>query len=68
MRFYFDISDYRPIRDEVGRDFNLPSEAVLHAKYLAADLRCLEHNARSQLSIQVVSERRERVHEEVVFA
>ena len=46
MRFYFDISDCRPIRDEVGRDFNLSSEAVLHAKYLAADLRCLEHDIR----------------------
>ena len=44
MRFYFDISDCRPIRDEVGRDFNFSSDAVLHAKYLAADLRCLEHD------------------------
>ena len=68
MRFYFDISDCRPIRDEVGRDFNLPSEALLHAKYLAADLRCLENDTRPQLSIQVVSEGRKRIHEEVVFS
>ena len=68
MRFYFDIRDVRPIRDEVGRDFNLPSEAVLHAKYLAADLRCLENDTRPQLSIQVVSEGRKRIHEEVVFS
>jgi hypothetical protein len=68
MRFYFDISDYRHIRDEIGRDFNLPSEAVLHAKYLAADLRCLENDARPQLAIQVVGEGRERIHEEIVFA
>jgi hypothetical protein len=67
MRFYFDISDRRPIRDEIGRDFNLPSEAVLHAKYLAADLRCLEHEARPRLSIQVFGEDRERIHEEGVF-
>src|ERR1700738_3870193 len=35
MRFYFDISDRFAIRDEVGRDFKLTSEAVLHATYLA---------------------------------
>jgi hypothetical protein len=68
MRFYFDISDHRPIRDEVGRDFNLTSEAVLHAKYLAADLRCLEHEIRPQLSIQVIGEDRAQIHEEGVFA
>jgi len=68
MRFYFDISDRRPIRDEVGRDFNLSSDAVLHARYLAADLRCLEHDTRPHLSIQVVSEDREQIHEEIVFA
>ena len=28
MRFYFDISDRLPIRDQVGRDFRLVSEAV----------------------------------------
>jgi len=68
MRFYFDTSDCRPIRDDVGRDFNLPAQAVIHAKYLAADLRCQEHDPRRQLTIQVVSEGRERIHEEIVFA
>ena len=67
MRFYFDVIDRRPIRDEVGRDFNLSSEAVLHAKYLAADLRCLEHEIRPRLSIQVFGEGREQIHEEGVF-
>lgn len=33
MRYYFDISDRLAIRDEVGRDFELTSDAVLHAKY-----------------------------------
>ena len=42
MRFYFDIRDRLAIRDEVGRDLKLVSEAVVYAKYLAADLRCLE--------------------------
>jgi len=64
MRFYFDLSDCLPIRDEIGRDYNLSSEAVLHAKYLAADLRCHEHDIRARLSIQVFGEGREQIHEE----
>jgi hypothetical protein len=67
MRFYFDISDKLPIRDEVGRDFKLISEAVVYAKYLAADLRCLEPDIRPQLSIQVIGEGFEQIHEEAVF-
>jgi hypothetical protein len=68
MRFYFDISDRLAIRDEVGRDFKLTTDAVLHAKYLAADLRCLERDVRPQLSIQIMSENREHIHAEAVFA
>ena len=67
MRFYFDISDYLPIRDGIGRDFNFSSEAVLHAKYLAADLRCLEREIRPRLSIQVFGEGREQIHAGGVF-
>ena len=68
MRFYFDIRDRLAIRDEIGRDFKMASEAVVYAKYLAADLRCLEPDIRPQLSIQVISEGREPIHEEAVFA
>jgi len=68
MRFYFDISDRLPIRDEVGRDFKLASEAVVYAKYLAADLRCLEPDIRPRLSIQVIGEGYKQIHEEAVFA
>ena len=68
MRFYFNISDRLPIRDEVGRDFKLVSEAVVYAKYLAADLRCLEPDIRQRLSIQVVGEGCEQIHEEAVFS
>jgi hypothetical protein len=66
--FYFNISDRLPIRDEVGRDFKLVSEAVVYAKYLAADLRCLEADIRPQLSIQVIGEGSEQIHEEAVFS
>jgi hypothetical protein len=68
MRFYFDISDRLAIHDEVGRDFKLTSDAVLHAKSLAADLRCLERDIRPQLSIQIMSESREHIDAEAVFA
>ena len=68
MRFYFDIRDRLAIRDEVGRDFKLASEAILYAKYLAADLRCLEPDLRPRLSIQVIGEDCEQIHEEAVFA
>jgi hypothetical protein len=68
MRFYFDISDRLPIRDEVGRDFKLVSEAVVYSKYLAADLRCLEPDIRPQLPIQVIGEGYEQIHEEAVFS
>ncbi len=68
MRFYFNLNDRLPIRDEVGRDFKLVSEAVVYAKYLAADLRCLEPDIRPRLSIQVVGEGFEQIHEEAVFS
>jgi hypothetical protein len=67
MRFYFNINDRLPIRDQVGRDFRQVSEAVVHAKYLAADLRCLEPDIRPRLSIQVIGEGLEPIHEEAVF-
>jgi hypothetical protein len=67
MRFYFDVSDRLPIHDQVGRDFRLVSDAVVYAKYLAADLRCLEPDIRPQLSIQVIGEDREPIHEQTVF-
>jgi hypothetical protein len=68
MRFYFDIRDKLAIRDEVGRDLETASDAIVYAKYLAADFRCLEAEARPRLAIQVNGEGNERIHEEVVFA
>ncbi|HTF61922.1 MAG TPA: hypothetical protein VK638_04330 [Edaphobacter sp.] len=67
MRFYFDTSDRLQIRDEVGRDVSLASEAVVYAKYLAADLRCLESEIRPRLSIRVIGDGLQQVHKEAVF-
>jgi hypothetical protein len=68
MRFFFNELDEREIQDEVGRDFAIASEAVVFAKYLAADLRCLEPRFRPALSIEVIAENADRIHSEPVFS
>jgi hypothetical protein len=68
MRFFFNIQDTLKIQDEVGREFSLASEAVVFAKHLAADIRCLETAVRPTLAIEVVAETAERIHRERVFA
>jgi Domain of unknown function (DUF6894) len=68
MRFFFNIQDKLKIQDEVGREFSVASEAVVFAKHLAADIRCLETAVRPTLAIEVVAETAERIHRERVFA
>ena len=68
MRFFFNIQDTLKIQDEVGREFSVASEAVVFAKHLAADIRCLETAVRPTLAIEVVAETAERIHRERVFA
>ena len=68
MRFFFNIQDTLKIQDEVGREFSVASEAVVFAKHLAADIRCLETAIRPTLAIEVVAETAERIHRERVFA
>jgi hypothetical protein len=68
MRFFFNIQDKLKIQDEVGREFSVVSEAVVFAKQLAADIRCLETAVRPTLAIEVVAETAERIHRERVFA
>ena len=65
---YFDIRHKLAICDEVGRDRETASDAVFCAKYLEADFRCLEPEARPRLSIQVMGEGNKRIHAEVIFA
>jgi hypothetical protein len=68
MRFFFNVQDKLKIQDEVGREFPVASEAVIFAKRLAADMRCLETAVRPTLAIEVVGENAERIHRERVFA
>ncbi|MCW5701036.1 MAG: hypothetical protein R3D82_07540 [Xanthobacteraceae bacterium] len=67
MRFFFDTRDQLRIPDEVGREFAAPWEAVVFAKQLAADLRCLEADVRPALAIEVIAENAECIHREAVF-
>ena len=68
MRFFFNLRDNLEIEDGVGREFACASEAVDFARYLAADIRCLEATIRPALTIEVVAENAGRVHREPVFA
>jgi hypothetical protein len=68
MRFFFNIRDKLEIQDEVGREFAIVSEAIVFAKQLAADMRCLETRVRPSFAIEVVAENAERIHREAVFA
>jgi hypothetical protein len=67
MKYYFDQRDGLPIRDNCGRDFMRPSEAIQHAKYLAADIRAIERDVRPNLSIRVIGESGVTLHEEPVW-
>ena len=68
MRFFFNLRDKLEIEDGVGREFARASEAVDFARYLAADIRCLETTVRPALAVEVVAEEVGRVHRELVFA
>lgn len=68
MRFFFNLQDKLEIEDSVGRDFARASQAVEFARYLAADIRCLETIVRPALAIDVIAEGAGRVHREMVFA
>jgi len=67
MRFFFNVKDKLEIEDGVGREFALTSDAVVFAKHIAADIRCLDSTARPALAIEVVAENDGRVHRELVF-
>jgi hypothetical protein len=65
MRFYFDVRDGVPVRDNVGREFKFVSEAIEFSKEFAAALRKL--GTRRDLRVSVLNEHGSVVHEEPVF-
>lgn len=68
MRYFFDIrGDFVPIaRDNIGRNFDLASDAIAHAKALAEALRAQGMSIRPSACICVISEVGSCVHEEGV--
>ena len=67
MRFFFNTHDKLRIDDELGREFAGPADAVVFAKHLAADLRCLETAVRPALAIEVIAENAGCIHRELFF-
>ena len=67
MRFFFNTHDKLRIDDELGRELAGPADAVVFAKHLAADFRCLETAVRPALAIEVIAENAECIHRELVF-
>jgi len=64
--FYFDMKDGVPVRDRIGKQFRLNSEAIEHSKTLAAHFR-QERHAEPDLVVVVVDESGQEVHREPVY-
>jgi hypothetical protein len=65
MRFYFDVRDGVPVRDKVGREFRLVSEAIEFSKTYARTLR--GPGNRRDLRVSVINEHGSQIHEEPVY-
>jgi hypothetical protein len=69
VRYYFDIRGGGvPVRDNKGKDFDLVSGAILHAKSLADDLRAKRTLIRPEMHVCVISESGSTVHKENLYA
>jgi uncharacterized protein DUF6894 len=63
--FYFDMKDGVPIRDRIGKQFRLNSEAIEYSKVLAARFRD-ERHGEPDLTVVVIDESGREVHREPV--
>jgi hypothetical protein len=64
--FYFDINDGVPIRDRIGMQFVLNSEAIEHSKILAARFRHEHIHNEPDLMICVLDGSEREIHREPV--
>jgi hypothetical protein len=64
--FYFDMKDGVPVRDRIGKQFRLNSEAINYSKALAESFRNDPH-AEPDLMVVVVDESGREVHREPVY-
>ena len=63
--FYFDTKDGVPVRDRIGKQFRLNSEAIEYSKTLAESFRTGRH-AEPDLVIVVLDESGREVHRQAV--
>lgn len=66
--FYFDMKDGVAVRDRVGIQFSLNSEAIEHSKVLAERFRHDRNHNEADLAIVVVDESGREIHRESVHA
>jgi hypothetical protein len=64
--FYFDMKDGVPIRDRIGKQFSLNTEAVDHSIRLAARFRHERIHDEPDLVICVLDETGREIHRELV--
>ena len=64
--FYFDMKDGVPVRDRIGMQFSLNSQAIEHSKDLAAQFRQQRIHEEPDLVICVVDESGREIHRELV--
>jgi len=64
--FYFDMKDGVPVRDRIGKQFRLNSEAIEHSKTLASRFR-QERHTEPDLVVVVIDESGREVHRERVY-
>jgi len=64
--FYFDTADGVPVRDRIGKQFRLNSEAIAYSKTLAARFRD-QRRDEPGLAVVVLDESGREVHREPVY-
>jgi len=64
--FYFDTKDGVAVRDRIGKQFRLNSEAIEYSKTLAERFRS-ERHAEPDLVIVVIDESGHEVHRQLVY-
>ena len=64
--FYFDVKDGVPVRDRIGKQFRLNSEAIEYSKELATRFRD-ERRSEPDLTVVVTDESGREVHRESVY-
>lgn len=62
--FYFDIKDGVTVRDRIGMQFDLNSEAIEHSRQMANRFRHEHKHDESDLAISVINESGEEIHRE----